>query len=249
MALLRMSSEATTAFSQLAGAVWLLVHEALALKPLQGTRHRDMADAHDAGKVLHPALGLAGEQVTDGLDVILGRLSGVVGSSLAEGCWDAGVCHGPVFRWIQSSNAAWFFNFNDCYCSVPVKSVAWATNCDWATIAEGLKMRIPRFTIVSASLALAATSRASAALNVVTTTGMIGDVARHVAGDHALVTSLNGRSIYRVSFQDDSYEKILYLEKIYIGERIRDIKYVEKLNVIIIALETTGNIGILKNIY
>ena len=66
--------------------------------------------------------------------------------------------------------------------------------------------------------------------------------------NNALVTSLNGRSIYRVSFQDDSYEKILYLEKIYIGERIRDIKYVEKLNVIIIALETTGNIGILKNI-
>ena len=67
--------------------------------------------------------------------------------------------------------------------------------------------------------------------------------------NNALVTSLNGRSIYRVRFQDDSYEKILYLEKIYIGERIRDIKYVEKLNVIIIALETTGNIGILKNIY
>lgn len=66
--------------------------------------------------------------------------------------------------------------------------------------------------------------------------------------NNALVTSLNGRSIYRVSFQDDSYEKILYLEKIYIGERIRDIKYVEKLNVIIIALERTGNIGILKNI-
>ena len=65
----------------------------------------------------------------------------------------------------------------------------------------------------------------------------------------ALVTSLNGRSIYRVNFQDDKYDKILYLEKIYIGERIRDIKYVEKLNVIIIALETTGNIGILKNIF
>ena len=64
----------------------------------------------------------------------------------------------------------------------------------------------------------------------------------------ALVTSLNGRSIYRISFQDDKYNEILYIEKIYIGERIRDIKYVEKLNVIIIALETTGNIGVLKNI-
>ena len=66
--------------------------------------------------------------------------------------------------------------------------------------------------------------------------------------NNALVTSLNGRSIYRVSFQDDKYEKILYSEKIYIGERIRDIKYVEKLNLIIIALETSGNIGVLKNI-
>ena len=56
-------------------------------------------------------------------------------------------------------------------------------------------MRIPRFAIVSASLALAATSLASAALNVVTTTGMIGDVARHVAGDHALVTSLMGEGV------------------------------------------------------
>ena len=64
----------------------------------------------------------------------------------------------------------------------------------------------------------------------------------------ALVTSLNGRSIYRVNFQDDKYEKILYLEKIYIGERIRDIKYVESLNIIVIALERTGNIGVLKNI-
>ena len=64
----------------------------------------------------------------------------------------------------------------------------------------------------------------------------------------ALITSLNGRSIYRVNFQDDKYEKILYLEKIYIGERIRDIKYVQKHNLIIIALETTGNIGVLKNI-
>jgi len=64
----------------------------------------------------------------------------------------------------------------------------------------------------------------------------------------ALITSLNGRSIYRVNFQDGKYEKILYVEKIYIGERIRDIKYVQKHNLIIIALETTGNIGVLKNI-
>ena len=66
--------------------------------------------------------------------------------------------------------------------------------------------------------------------------------------NNALITSLNGRSIYRAQFQDDKYDKILYLEKIYIGERIRDIKYLKKLNLIILALETTGNVGIIKNI-
>ena len=63
----------------------------------------------------------------------------------------------------------------------------------------------------------------------------------------ALVTSLNGRSIYRVKFEDKSFNKITYMEKIYIGERIRDIKYVDKLNFIVVALERTGDIGILKN--
>ena len=46
---------------------------------------------------------------------------------------------------------------------------------------------------------------------------------------NALITSLNGRSIYRVKFEDESFEKIIYVEKIFIGERIRDIKYVDKL--------------------
>ncbi len=63
----------------------------------------------------------------------------------------------------------------------------------------------------------------------------------------ALITSLNGRSIYRVKFEDDNFDKIIYIEKIYVGERIRDIKYVDKLNFIIVALERTGDIGILKN--
>jgi hypothetical protein len=64
---------------------------------------------------------------------------------------------------------------------------------------------------------------------------------------NALVTSLNGRSIYRVKFEDESFQKIIYVEKIFIGERIRDIKYVDKLNFIIVALERTGDIGIIKN--
>ena len=44
-----------------------------------------------------------------------------------------------------------------------------------------------------------------------------------------LITSLNGNSIYRVKF-DDGFNKILILEKIFIGERIRDIKFNKKLN-------------------
>jgi len=63
----------------------------------------------------------------------------------------------------------------------------------------------------------------------------------------ALITTLNGRSIYRAKFEDETFKKIIYVEKIFIGERIRDIKYVDKLNFIIVALERTGDIGILKN--
>ena len=64
---------------------------------------------------------------------------------------------------------------------------------------------------------------------------------------NALITSLNGRSIYRAKFEDESFQNIIYVEKIFIGERIRDIKYVDKLNFIIVALERTGDIGIIKN--
>ena len=61
----------------------------------------------------------------------------------------------------------------------------------------------------------------------------------------ALVTSLNGRSIYRVKFQNNIFDKVLYTEKIFIGERIRDIKYIESNKFIVLALERTGSIGIL----
>ena len=65
--------------------------------------------------------------------------------------------------------------------------------------------------------------------------------------NNLLVTSLNGRSIYRIKFEDDRYNKILYYEKIFIGERIRDIKYVDKYKLILVALERTGDIGIIQN--
>ena len=46
----------------------------------------------------------------------------------------------------------------------------------------------------------------------------------------------------------DSFNEILYLEKIFIDDQIRDIKYIEKNNSIILALRKNGTIGILNTI-
>ena len=61
-----------------------------------------------------------------------------------------------------------------------------------------------------------------------------------------IVTSLNGRSIYVIKFQSKKFNKIIYVEKIYIGERIRDIKYVDKIKSFILSLERTADIGVIK---
>ena len=61
-----------------------------------------------------------------------------------------------------------------------------------------------------------------------------------------LVSSLNGRSIYRINFLNSNYENILYKEQILIGERIRDISYNKKFNFIILALEDSGVVGLLS---
>ena len=65
--------------------------------------------------------------------------------------------------------------------------------------------------------------------------------------DNFLISSLNGRSLYRVEFNNE-FNKIFYSEKIYIGERIRDMKYYKKKSLILMALEETGSLGILSNI-
>ena len=64
--------------------------------------------------------------------------------------------------------------------------------------------------------------------------------------NNVLVSSLNGRSIYRLKFKDDNFKDVFYMEKIFIGERIRDIKYNENTKTILLALEDTGVVGILK---
>ena len=61
---------------------------------------------------------------------------------------------------------------------------------------------------------------------------------------HYVIASLNGRSIYFVRF-DEEISKILSLEKIFIGQRVRDLKYYEKSRSLFLALEDEGEIGIL----
>ena len=60
-----------------------------------------------------------------------------------------------------------------------------------------------------------------------------------------LITSLNGRSIYRAVF-NEHFSKVITQEKIFIGERIRDIIYDKNNNIFLLSLEDTGSIGILS---
>ena len=62
--------------------------------------------------------------------------------------------------------------------------------------------------------------------------------------DNFLVTSLYGRSIFRIKF-NKSFNKIIFIEKIFVGERIRDIKYSKVYNMILIAFEERGQLGVL----
>ena len=66
--------------------------------------------------------------------------------------------------------------------------------------------------------------------------------------NNAIVTSLADKSIYRVKFKNEEFNEILYLEKIFIDDLIRDIKYIEYNNSIILALKNNGTIGIIKTI-
>lgn len=63
--------------------------------------------------------------------------------------------------------------------------------------------------------------------------------------DNFIVSSLWGQSLYRLKF-DDNYEKVIFIEKIFIGNRIRDLKYIKGNDMIIMALEQHGKLGIIK---
>tara|TARA_A100001015_G_scaffold280557_1_gene342883 strand:- start:1148 stop:2389 length:1242 start_codon:yes stop_codon:yes gene_type:complete len=66
--------------------------------------------------------------------------------------------------------------------------------------------------------------------------------------NNAIVTSLADKSIYRVKFKNEEFNEILYVEKIFIDDLIRDIKYIKYNNSIILALKNNGTIGVLKTI-
>ena len=60
-----------------------------------------------------------------------------------------------------------------------------------------------------------------------------------------LIGSMNSRHLYRVKFNNE-FTKVLFYEKIYIGERIRDLFYLSDKRQILMALEETGSIGFLE---
>lgn len=60
-----------------------------------------------------------------------------------------------------------------------------------------------------------------------------------------LLSSLNGGSLYRIKFSKD-FNKVIFIEKIFVNRRIRDLKYSKKLNAVILALEDWKEIGVLK---
>ena len=63
--------------------------------------------------------------------------------------------------------------------------------------------------------------------------------------DNFLIASLNGKYLYRVKFDKD-FNKVIYHEKIYIGDRIRDIIYNDKSKEIYLSLELDGELGIIS---
>ena len=65
--------------------------------------------------------------------------------------------------------------------------------------------------------------------------------------ENFIIGSLNYKHILRTKI-NLNLNKIDYYEKIYIGERIRDLKYIKSKSLIFMALENTGSLGILKKV-
>lgn len=59
-----------------------------------------------------------------------------------------------------------------------------------------------------------------------------------------ILASLNGRSIYFISF-DKEFKRLMTYEKVFLNERVRDIDYDKNLKIIFLALEENGELGII----
>ena len=62
-----------------------------------------------------------------------------------------------------------------------------------------------------------------------------------------LVSTMNGKHLLRIKF-DENFDKIIYNEKIFIGERVRDLKYDSKNKRIFIGLNSSGSLGVISKI-
>ena len=59
-----------------------------------------------------------------------------------------------------------------------------------------------------------------------------------------ILASLNGRSIYFISFDND-FNRVMSYEKIFLNQRVRDLAYDENKKTIFLALEENGELGII----
>ena len=59
------------------------------------------------------------------------------------------------------------------------------------------------------------------------------------------VTSLNGNSIFQIKL-DENFSRIIFTEKIFIGQRIRDILVLKDEKIILLSLERSNSLGILS---
>ena len=60
-----------------------------------------------------------------------------------------------------------------------------------------------------------------------------------------VLASLNARSIFLTQF-DNEFKRINFIEKILIGERIRDLKYLSDFKMLVMSYDEEGKIGVLQ---
>lgn len=60
------------------------------------------------------------------------------------------------------------------------------------------------------------------------------------------VSSLNGRSLFQIKF-DNKFERVTFVEKIFIGQRIRYLKYIETDKELVLALERPNKIAVMRS--